>query len=77
MYVVVHCKISGTVKSVTMELTAVSDTDSATSPLASMEKTLLDEPPGQHAMSMMPIKNIGGSWNIDTRHPAIAGSRMS
>jgi hypothetical protein len=60
-----------------IELTAVSETDSATSPLASMENTLLDEPPGQHAMSIIPMKNIGGNWNVDTRHQAIAGSKMS
>jgi hypothetical protein len=42
-----------------------------------MENTLLDEPPGQHAISMMPIKNIGGIGNSDTRHHAITGSRMS
>ena len=44
------------VNSVIILLHAVSDTDNATSPLAIMEKMLDELPPGEQAMSMMPIK---------------------
>ena len=44
---------------VIMLLHAVKVTDSATSPFASIEKTLLELPPGLHATSMIPIMNKG------------------
>ena len=59
-YTVTHCIMAGTVTSVIIELKAVSDTDNATSPFANFEKILLDEPPGQQAINITPIKNIGG-----------------
>lgn len=46
----------GMVNNVIILLHAVSDTDNATSPLAIMEKMLDELPPGEQAMSMMPIK---------------------
>ena len=41
---------------VTILLIAVSVTDSATSPFANIEKTFDELPPGQHAMSTIPMK---------------------
>ena len=76
-YSVVHCMMIGTVNRVMIELTAVRETESATSPFASIEKTLLEEPPGQHAMSITPIKKIGGSWNINPIIHAITGRMIS
>ena len=46
----------GMVKSVMMLLRAVSVTERATSPLASIEKTFDELPPGQQAMSISPMK---------------------
>ena len=54
-------RMTGTVTSVMTLLNAVSVTDSATSPPASIENTLLELPPGQHAISTNPTKNKGGS----------------
>ena len=51
--------ISGNVKSVMILLHAVNVTDSATSPFANMENTLLELPPGLHATSIMPMINKG------------------
>ena len=76
-YSVVHSMMIGTVNRVIIELTAVRDTDRATSPFASIEKILLDEPPGQHAMSITPIKNIGGNENINANAQAMIGRMMS
>ena len=59
----VHCIIKGTVNSVIILLNAVRITESATSPLASMEKTLLLLPPGQHAISTTPTNIRGGKLN--------------
>ena len=69
--------MAGTVTRVMTELNAVSDTDSATSPLASMEKMLLDEPPGQQATSMTPMNSSGGRPSIVARQYAASGSNMS
>lgn len=68
--------ITGIVNSVIMLLHAVSDTDNATSPLAIMEKMLDELPPGEQAMSMMPIKNRGSSWKTCPKANASIGSRM-
>ena len=76
MEVVNHAIMSGTVKSVMMELQAVKVTESATSPRASMEKTLLELPPGLHAMSMMPKKKKGVRWKIEPTTQAMRGRRM-
>lgn len=46
----------GSVKSVMILLIAVSVTDKAILPLASIEKTLEELPPGQHATKTNPIK---------------------
>ena len=67
--------IGGIVKSVMMLLNAVRVTESATSPPASMENTLLDEPPGQQAMSMVPITKIGARLKPFATHQAITGRR--
>ena len=48
--------IRGRVNRVITLLIAVSVTDRATSPLASMENTLEELPPGQQAMSTSPMK---------------------
>ena len=48
--------MTGRVNSVMMLLQAVRVTESATSPLASMENTLEELPPGQQAMSTNPMK---------------------
>ena len=50
---------AGPVTSVMTLLKAVSDTDKATSPPASMENTLLELPPGLQAINMIPKKNMG------------------
>ena len=71
---VVYCIIAGTVARVMTELNAVSDTDSATSPLASIEKMLLEDPPGQQAISITPIYRYGGSPKAVARAAAINGS---
>ena len=76
-YSVVHSMMIGTVNRVIIELTAVRDTDRATSPFASIEKILLDEPPGQHAMSITPIKNIGGNENKNANAHAMMGRMIS
>ena len=73
---VVNAMMSGMVKSVMTELHAVSVTESATSPLASMEKTLLELPPGLHAMSMTPMKNTGWSPATEATVQANNGRRM-
>ena len=54
-----HAMTKGKENKVIMLLHAVKVTDSATSPFASIEKTLLELPPGLHATSMIPIMNKG------------------
>ena len=54
--------MTGIVNKVMMLLIAVSVTDRATSPLANLEKTLDELPPGQQAMSTSPMKKTGGSF---------------
>ena len=56
---VVRAMMAGTVNSVMTLLSAVSETDRATSPPASIENTLLELPPGLQATSMMPMTNSG------------------
>lgn len=48
--------MTGMVNKVIMLLRAVRDTESATSPLASIEKTLEELPPGEQAIIIIPIK---------------------
>ena len=55
--------MTGIVNKVIMLLSAVSVTDRATSPLANLEKTLEELPPGQQAMSTRPMKKTGGSFS--------------
>ena len=64
------------IKSVTMLLMAVSVTDRATSPLASIENTFDELPPGQHAMSVIPMKYTGGSFSAHAIKNAISGSSI-
>jgi hypothetical protein len=68
--------ISGTVNSVMMLLHAVSDTERATSPLANIENTLDELPPGQQAMSTNPIRNIGSNPRALPISQANAGKMM-
>ena len=56
---VTHAMMSGTVTRVMMLLQAVSDTERATSPLANIENTFDELPPGQQAISTKPIRKIG------------------
>ena len=60
---VAQLMMKGMVNSVTTLLMAVSVTESATSPFASLENTLEELPPGQQAMSTRPMKKTGGSRN--------------
>ena len=73
---VTHCMMRGTVTSVMIELHAVSDTDSATSPLASMENTFDELPPGQQAISTKPMRKIGSSPNALPINHANSGRMM-
>ena len=47
-----------------MLLSAVSDTDKATSPLAIIENILDELPPGEQAISIIPMKNKGSNRNV-------------
>ena len=58
-------------------LNAVSVTDNATSPPASMENTLLELPPGQQAMSTTPTKNTGFRCMAHANPNANTGSTTS
>ena len=69
--------ITGSVNSVSTLLTAVSVTDRATSPLASIEKTLEELPPGQQAISTNPIKYIGETLSSEASRKAIEGNRTN
>ena len=73
---VTHSMISGTVNRVIMLLHAVSDTESATSPRASIEKTFDELPPGQQAMSTKPIRKMGSRCNAQPMSHARAGRMM-
>ena len=68
---------TGIVKSVTTLLNAVSVTDKATSPLASIEKTFDELPPGQQAISISPMNHTGGSRNASATPKAMSGSARS
>ena len=69
--------MNGMVKSVITLLSAVSVTESATSPPASLENTLDELPPGQQAIKIRPIKNTGSSLNTHASPNAMAGSSTS
>ena len=77
---VTHVIISGKVKSVMMLLQAVSVTESATSPFANIENTLLELPPGLQATNMMPMMNNGERCMVYcvrcTSPHAIKGNKM-
>lgn len=66
--------ISGKVKTVIMLLTAVSDTDNATSPPANFEKIFDELPPGEHAINMIPRNITGSGQNTRHRTKAINGN---
>ena len=76
-YLATNSIITGRVKRVITLLNAVNVTDSATSPFASIENTLLELPPGQHAISTIPIKYTGGNLSAQPNANAIAGSIIS
>ena len=67
--------MTGTVSKVIRLLRAVSRTDSATSPPASLEKMLEELPPGQQAISTIPMKKTGGSRKASASPAARIGSR--
>ena len=69
--------MTGMVKRVIMLLNAVSMTDRATSPPASLENTFDELPPGQHAISMRPMKKTGPNPNSLASPRAITGNRTS
>ena len=56
-----------------MLLHAVSDTDSATSPLAIIENTFDELPPGQQAISTKPIRKMGSNFSAHPISHANAG----
>ena len=60
-YSTTQCIMSGIVKSVSMLLTAVRVTERATLPPTRYENTFEELPPGEHAMSIIPIKKRGSS----------------
>ena len=66
--------MSGRVKSVMILLKAVSDTESATSPFANIEKTLLELPPGQQAIRTKPTAMTGGRENTFVSNTATKGN---
>jgi hypothetical protein len=68
--------MTGSVKRVIMLLTAVSVTERATSPLASIENTFDELPPGQQAISTRPIKYTGGKSNVHASVKAMSGNRI-
>ena len=54
-------------------LSAVSVTDKATSPLASIENTFDELPPGQQAISISPMNHTGGRRNASATPKAMSG----
>ena len=68
--------IKGKVNNVMTLLSAVSVTDNATSPFASIEKTFDELPPGQQATSTSPIKYAGGNLSTQATVKANKGSRI-
>jgi hypothetical protein len=73
---VTNSMITGSVKRVMMLLNAVSVIDKATLPLANIDKTLEELPPGQHATSTRPIKYIGGNFSTQATTKAMSGSKI-
>ena len=73
---VTHAMIRGTVTSVMMLLHAVSETDRATSPLASIENTFDELPPGQQAISTKPMRKIASNPKACPMSHASRGSTI-
>ena len=69
--------MKGIVNIVMMLLIAVSVTERATSPLANIENTFDELPPGQQAMSIIPIKYIGESFKKYAKTKAMTGNNIS
>ena len=65
--------MAGIVNMVTILLIAVSVTERATSPFANMENTLEELPPGQQAISIIPMKYTGGNFKRHAKTKAITG----
>lgn len=57
-------------------LTAVSVTDNAVSPFASIENMFDELPPGQQAISTRPIKYTGGKFSVHASVKAMSGNRI-
>ena len=74
---VAQLMMNGIVNSVMILLSAVRITDRATSPPARRENTFDELPPGQHAISISPIKNTGVRLNAQAKPSAIIGSKTS
>ena len=72
---VAQLMMRGMVKSVTTLLMAVSVTESATSPPASLENTLEELPPGQQAIKTSPIKNTGSRWKAQVKAQGDGGQQ--
>jgi len=68
---------SGMVTSVIRLLSAVSVTESATSPRASIVKTFDELPPGEQATSMSPMKRTGSRRKSTPTPKAMSGSATS
>lgn len=69
--------MKGIVNIVMMLLIAVSVTERATSPLANIENTFDELPPGQQAMSIMPIKYTGDSFKKYDKAKAMSGNNIN
>lgn len=69
----VACMMRGMVNNVMTLLKAVSDTDRATSPFASIENTFDELPPGEQAISITPTKNRASSLKTQAHAKAIRG----
>ena len=69
--------INGTDTTLTKLVTAVNDTESATSPLANFVITFDVTPPGAHAININPIASSGGNFNINARDNATIGSKTN
>jgi hypothetical protein len=69
--------MTGMVNNVIMLLMAVSVTDKATSPFANIENTFDELPPGQQAMSTMPMKYTGGNFKMYAKAKAMSGNNIN
>ena len=76
IYCITKVIIIGIVNKVMMLLNPVNVIDKAIFPFASIENMFDELPPGEHAMSINPMKNTGSKWNIMPKTAAITGKRI-